>query len=85
MAVLHAIGRLGLQQDFVHEGILGTTWTGRLVGETTVGSFPAVVPQITGSAWITALASYVIDPEDPFREGFTLADIWPSKGADRGM
>jgi proline racemase len=83
MAVLHAMGRLRLLEDFVHEGILGTTWTGQLVAETTVGSFPAVIPEITGSAWIYALSSYVIDPDDPFKEGFTLADIWPSARGDR--
>ncbi len=56
MAVLHARGQLAIGQDFVHEGILGTTWTGRLLRETTVGSYPAVVPQLTGSAWITGRA-----------------------------
>ena len=43
MAVLHARGQLAIGQDFVHEGILGTTWTGRLLRETRVGEYPAVV------------------------------------------
>lgn len=76
MAALHARGRLGLHEDFVHEGILGTTWTGRLVEETSVGSYAAVIPTITGQAWITGLAQYVLDPDDPFPEGFTVGDIW---------
>jgi proline racemase len=80
MAVLHAKGELGIGDDFVHEGILGTTFTGRLVEETSVGSGPsaraAVVPELTGTAWITGFASWVVDPADPFPEGFTVGDIW---------
>ena len=77
MAVLHARGELELGQDFVHEGPLGTTFTGRLVEETTVGPYPAVVPEITGQGWITGFANYVLDPTDPFPNGYTVGDIWP--------
>jgi proline racemase len=76
MAVLHARGRLAIGVDFVHEGILGTTWTGRLLRETTVGGVPAVVPQLTGSAWITGRAELVVDDDDPFPDGFTVGDLW---------
>ncbi|MBI3745791.1 MAG: proline racemase family protein [Chloroflexi bacterium] len=76
MAVLHARGRLKVGEDFRHEGILGTVFTGRLVEETTVGPHRAIVPTITGSAWITGFASYVLDPTDPFPDGFTVGDIW---------
>ena len=78
MATLHAKGLLGLDQDFHHEGILGTIFTGRLIKETTVGDYPAVVPTITGQAWVTGMAQYVVDPDDPFPNGFTLGDIWGS-------
>lgn len=76
MAVMHAKGQLGLGQDFVHEGILGTTFTGRLISQTRVGRLPAVVPTISGQAWITGFSSYVLDPHDPFPQGFTVGDIW---------
>lgn len=76
MAALHARGQLGLDQDFHHEGILGTIFTGRLVEETRVGPYPAVVPTLSGAAWITGLAHYVVDPDDPFPDGFTVGDIW---------
>jgi proline racemase len=76
MAVLHARGQLGIGQDFVHEGILGTTWTGRLLEETRVGGVAAVVPQLTGSAWITGRAQLSVDPGDPFPDGFTVGDLW---------
>src|SRR5690349_6790780 len=76
MAALHAKGQLGLNQDFVHEGILGTIFTGRLVEEAQVGKYRAVVPTLSGQAWITGFAQYVVDPEDPFPNGFTVGDIW---------
>ena len=76
MSLLHARGRLPLHQDYVHEGILGTTFTGRLVEETRVGPYAAVVPTLSGRAWITGFANYVLDPDDPFPEGFTIGDIW---------
>ncbi|MGD8586074.1 MAG: proline racemase family protein [Chloroflexota bacterium] len=76
MAVMHAKGQLGLGQDFVHEGILGTTFTGRLISQTWVGKYQAVVPTISGQAWITGFSNYVLDPDDPFPQGFTVGDIW---------
>jgi proline racemase len=76
MAALHAKGKLALNEDFRHEGILGTVFTGRLVEETRVGDYPAVIPTLSGQAWITGFSSYVVDPEDPFPDGFTVGDIW---------
>jgi proline racemase len=76
MAVMYAKGQLGLHQDFRHEGILGTIFTGRLVAATRVGPYAAVVPTLSGTAWITGLAQYVVDPDDPFPNGFTVGDIW---------
>ncbi len=76
MAVLHAKGKLGLNEDFHHEGILGTIFTGRLVEETQVGPFRAVVPTISGRAWVTGFSNYVVEEDDPFPEGFTIGDIW---------
>jgi len=76
MAALYAKGRLKLNEDFRHEGILGTVFTGRLIGETKVGQYPAVIPTLAGQAWITGFSSYVVDPDDPFPDGFTVGDIW---------
>lgn len=76
MAVLHAKGRLRIGDAFRHEGILGTVFTGQLLEETAVGPYRAVVPTITGTAWITGMATYVVDPTDPFPDGFTVGDIW---------
>ena len=76
MATLHARGLLRAGDDFRHEGILGTIFTGRIVEETTVGPYAAIVPTITGSGWITGFAQYVVDPTDPFPNGWTVGDIW---------
>ncbi|NNC81469.1 MAG: hypothetical protein HKN94_15105 [Acidimicrobiales bacterium] len=76
MAVLHAKGQLALNEPFVHEGPLGTTFDGRLIEETTVGTYTAVVPEIGGQGWITGFAEYVLDDTDPFPEGFRVGDIW---------
>ena len=72
LATLHARGELALGEDFVNASIIDTRFTGRLVAETTVGGRPAVVPEITGRAWITGTGQYGLDPEDPFPAGFAL-------------
>jgi proline racemase len=76
MAALHAKGSLPLHKDFVHEGILGTTFVGRLVEETRIGKYNAVIPTISGRAWITGFSQYVVESDDPFQTGFTVGDIW---------
>ena len=73
MAQLHARGDLPLHVDFVNESFIGTTFTGRLVEESRLtDGHVAVVPTITGRAWITGTAQYLLDPEDPFPAGFLL-------------
>ncbi|MCH0565002.1 proline racemase family protein [Streptomyces sp. MUM 2J] len=72
MAQLHARGELPLGADFVNESFIGTRFVGRLVGETSVAGLPAVVPTVTGRAWITGTAQYFLDPDDPFPAGFLL-------------
>jgi proline racemase len=72
MAQLHALGALAIGEPFVNESLLGTRVTGRLVGATTVGDRPAVVPEITGRAWVTGSGEYFLDEDDPFPAGFAL-------------
>ncbi|OXM45795.1 proline racemase family protein [Amycolatopsis alba] len=72
MAQLHARGELPLHTPFENSSFIGTTFTGELVAETTVGGVPAVVPEFSGRAWITGNATYLLDPDDPFPEGFVL-------------
>jgi proline racemase len=72
MAQLHARGELPAGRDFVNESFIGTRFVGRILEETQVGGRPAVLPSITGRAWITGTAQYFLDPRDPFPEGFEL-------------
>jgi proline racemase len=69
MAVVDAMGLLEEGKAFVHESAIGTRLIGRLVGRTVVGDYPAIVPEIEGSAWITGDHAFVIDPGDPLKEG----------------
>ncbi|SEE94971.1 proline racemase family protein [Ruania alba] len=72
MAQLHARGQLALDEDFVNQSFIGTSFTGRLIERVAVGGHDAVVPTITGRAWLTATAQYMLDPTDPFPAGFTV-------------
>ncbi|MEU6859268.1 proline racemase family protein [Glycomyces sp. NPDC046736] len=70
MAELWARGELPLDTDFVNESFIGSRFIGRLIAETAIGDRPAVVPTVTGRAWITGTAQYTLDPTDPFPTGF---------------
>lgn len=72
MAQFHAKGELALDTDFVNESFIGSRFIGRLVETTTVGDYEAVVPTVTGRAWVTGTAQYMLDPTDPYPEGFEL-------------
>jgi proline racemase len=77
MAVLHAQGAMRVGDAMTHASVLGTTFDGRIVAETTTGGVPAIVPAIRGSAWITGITQVLVDPTDPFPEGYLLSDTWP--------
>ncbi|MGD9029830.1 MAG: proline racemase family protein [Anaerolineae bacterium] len=84
MALLHRRGELAVGQTFVNRGLLGTTFEGRIVAESTVGDpatglghragqmLPAIVPEIRGAAHVTGLHRFILTPEDPFPEGFLI-------------
>jgi proline racemase len=76
LAVLAAKGLLADGQPFVNESVIGTTFTGRIVGRTKVGEHEAVRPAITGRAWITGFHQIVVDAADPLFDGFKLGDTW---------
>lgn len=78
LAVMHARGEIATGERFVHESLIGSEYLGEVVETLSVAGRPAVRPAITGSAHITAFHTYVLDPADPFPEGFLLPDSWPS-------
>jgi trans-L-3-hydroxyproline dehydratase len=77
MAALHARGNLRVGDAMTHASVIGSTFDGRVVSETVVGDRPAIVPAIRGSAWITGITQVLVDPTDPFPEGYLLSDTWP--------
>lgn len=74
MAQLAATGRLTEGEDFVHESIIGSTFTGRIEGRTRVGPCEAIIPSIEGWARVTGLNTIVVDDRDPYWQGFQVAD-----------
>ncbi|MEO6222498.1 MAG: proline racemase family protein [Vicinamibacterales bacterium] len=74
-AVLAVLDAMGLTTDvapFVHESIIGTTFSARVVSRTTVGDHPAIVPELTGVASITGDHTFIVEPHDVVPEGFRL-------------
>ena len=72
MATLYKKGELKVGEEFVYESILGTLFYGKIIEEAKVGDLDAVIPQVSGSAWITGFNHFVIDETDPVKHGFIL-------------
>jgi trans-L-3-hydroxyproline dehydratase len=77
MATLHARGLMRAGDAMTHASVIGSSFAGRIVEETTVGGRPAIVAAIRGTAWITGVTQVLLDPDDPFPEGYLLSDTWP--------
>jgi proline racemase len=78
MAVLHARGLLKAGETFIGRSIIESRFTGRIEAETSIAGRPAIIPSITGRAWITGTTTLMVDPDDPWPEGYKIADTWPS-------
>jgi proline racemase len=76
LAAMHARGLVKVGDVLTSRSIIGTTFKVELTGETTVGDRPAVLPRVTGRAWIYGMSQMGIDPTDPFPRGFALSDTW---------
>lgn len=79
MAVLHARGRMRPGDRLTTVSLIGSTFAGRLLGETTVGDRPAVLTEIAGRAWITGTHQHMLDPADPWPRGYRLSDTWGAR------
>ncbi len=77
MAVLHAKGLLRQGERYIGRSIIESRFIGEIVGLTTVGNHAAVIPTITGRAWITGQSTLMLDPGDPWPEGYKISDTWP--------
>ena len=83
IAVLHARGLMGVGDSMTHASVIGSTFDGRIVRGVDVGGRPGVVPGIRGTAWITGVTRVLVDPTDPFPEGYMLSDTWPGDDVQR--
>ena len=69
-------GELAIGEKFSHHSVIGTEFVGELTGTTTLGPYDAVLPTLTGSAWVMGRSTWVLDDTDPFPAGFSVGDIW---------
>ena len=83
MALLHARGAMASSDIFHARSIIGSRFAGRVIATTRVGSIPAIIPQVTGRAWITGTHQHLLDPDDPWPEGYRLGDTWGHSGASQ--
>jgi proline racemase len=72
ITLMHHRGQLGLHEPFINTSPLETTFEGRLVKTVTVGNIPAVIAEIKGSAYITGIHEFIVDPKDPLQEGYLI-------------
>ena len=79
MAVLHAKGLMRLGDKFIGRSIIESRFIGEIAGEAVVGNHKAIIPTITGSAWITGQTTLLLDPGDPWPQGYKIADTWPKE------
>ena len=77
MAVLHARGTLGVGDRFRGVSIIDSVFDCRIEGETTLDGRPAILPSVSGRAWLTGTTQLHLDPSDPWPEGYRLSDTWP--------
>ena len=77
MAILHRRGELAVGQPFRGVSIIGTRFDCRIVGEVDIGGTPAIIPTVSGRAWVTETKQLLLDPDDPFPRGYRVGDTWP--------
>jgi proline racemase len=82
MAVLHAKGRMRVGDRYTAHSVIGSTFQCHIDAETTLGGRPAVIPVISGQAWITGIHQHMLDPSDPYPGGYRLSDTWPMTRPD---
>jgi len=72
LAMLHARGELEVGRTIVNESFMGSKFKGVIKEETSIGEYTAIIPEITGSAYLTGIGTYLIDPQDPLKYGFLI-------------
>lgn len=78
MSVLHATGLLAPSDTYLARSIIGCEFRCRIERWTEISGRRAIIPSITGRAWITGVHQLWLDPDDPWPQGYSVADTWPS-------
>jgi trans-L-3-hydroxyproline dehydratase len=78
MAVLHAKGLMKVGDTYIGRSVIDSKFVGHIAAETTVGNHKAIIPQITGRAWISGQTTLMLDPDDPYPDGYKVSDTWPN-------
>lgn len=79
MAVLHARGIMKTRDRLTARSVIGSTFAGQILAETKVGACPAIRPEISGRGWITGIHQHMLDPSDPWPQGYRLSDTWGAR------
>ncbi|WP_018688482.1 trans-3-hydroxy-L-proline dehydratase [Ahrensia kielensis] len=79
MAVLHARGQMAVGENLTAVSVLGSTFNGRILETTKVGDTAAIIPEISGRGWISGIHQHMLDPSDPWPEGYRLSDSWGAR------
>ena len=79
MALLHAHGVMKIGDRLTAQSVIGSTFSGTILGQTTVGDRAAIVPEISGRGWITGTHQHMLDPSDPWPQGYRLSDTWGAR------
>lgn len=79
MAVLRARGRMAVGDRLTAVSVIGSTFTGRILGDTAIGGRPGIRPEISGRGWITGTHQHMLDPDDPWPDGYRLSDTWGAR------
>ena len=77
MAVLNARGQMDVGDSVLSRSLIGSEFEGKILDTTRIGDRPAIIPEISGQAWITGTHQWMLDPTDPWPEGYRLSDTWP--------
>ncbi|WP_289041224.1 proline racemase family protein [uncultured Aliiroseovarius sp.] len=79
MAILAARGQMGMDDTLTAESLIGSTFSGRILGDATIGDRTGIRPEISGRGWITGTHQHMLDPDDPWPGGYRLSDTWGAR------
>ena len=77
LAVMYARGQIQVDELLSMRSVINSRFDGKIVGTTLLGDKPAIIPEISGRAWITGTHQHMLDPTDPWPEGYRISDTWP--------